>query len=55
MVYCAFTVRVALFFPVTVMVTFEVPAGVVYFTPVTAELHPEKVMETPARRQIKAR
>src|ERR1035437_6917967 len=41
-----------LFGPVTVMVTFDVPAGVVYFTPLMLDLQPESVIDAPARRKI---
>ena len=40
--------------PVTVMVTFDVPTGVVCFTPLMAELHPESVIDAPASRQNNA-
>jgi hypothetical protein len=52
MVYCTGIEWVALFFPVTVTLTLEVPTGVVYFMPLTAALHPESVIAAPASRQI---
>jgi hypothetical protein len=54
MVYCTGMVCEALPGPVTVMVTFDVPAGVVYFTPLMAELQPKSVIDAPASRQNNA-
>ena len=51
MVYWTGMVCVTLFVPFTVMVTFDVPVGVVYFTPFTEFVHPVNVMVAPANRQ----
>ena len=43
---------VALLEPFTVMVTFDVPVGVEYFTPLTELEHPLNVIVAPASKKI---
>lgn len=54
MVYCTGMVWETPPGPVTVMVTFDVPGGVVTFSELSADLHPESVIDAPASKHNNA-